>query len=294
MIRMLNTCSAERRKSLQGIDSYLAEGSEGFDEMFEMIEELEELSLIENERGKELTMKLNEAKQYLRTDFRAHVKSSSRVKDHCFNFALSDFKNKNLMQDCSSKPENAHEHDMQCLRCEQVRDAMGDFRRTIIELLQDNKDNTIEIQLKEMQELLYVAENKIIDMKRHIIRAEFSNNQRVEILSNLAKGIGEGIVFPSSTFQGKENSAWLHVFNEDGATADSYAYDNTVNFWVWSSYMEGPINKEPLPPENPEEYQDPETDTTDADDNSIYEDDNESYNFDEHMERVTNDNDLFE
>lgn len=28
MIRMLNTCSAERRKSLQGIDSYLAEGSE--------------------------------------------------------------------------------------------------------------------------------------------------------------------------------------------------------------------------------------------------------------------------
>lgn len=156
--------------------------------MFEMIEELEELSLIDNERGKELTMKLNEAKQYLRTDFRAHVKSSSRVKDHCFNFALSDFKNKNLMQDCSNKPENAHEHDMQCLRCEQVRDAMGDFRRTIIELLQDNKDNPIEIQLKEMQELLYIAENKIIDMKRHIIRAEFSNNQRVEILSNLAKG----------------------------------------------------------------------------------------------------------
>lgn len=89
-------------------------------------------------------------------------------------------------------------------------------------------------------------------------------------------GIGDGIVFPSSTFQGKENSAWLHVFNEDGATADSYAYDNTVNFWVWSSYMEGPINKEPLPPENPEEYQDPETDTTDTDDDSIYEDDNES------------------
>lgn len=28
MIRILNVCSAERRKSLQGIDSYLAEGSQ--------------------------------------------------------------------------------------------------------------------------------------------------------------------------------------------------------------------------------------------------------------------------
>lgn len=28
MIRILNACSAERRKSLQGIDSFLAEGSE--------------------------------------------------------------------------------------------------------------------------------------------------------------------------------------------------------------------------------------------------------------------------
>lgn len=32
MHRILNVCSAERRKSLQGVDSYLAEGSEVIDQ----------------------------------------------------------------------------------------------------------------------------------------------------------------------------------------------------------------------------------------------------------------------
>lgn len=125
---------------------------------------------------------LNEAKQYLRTDYYAHVKLNSKVEDHCFNYALSDFKSQNFQQKCLLS-EEPHKHGKTCIRCQQVRDALGEVRNTVVDLIE--KNNEYEEELKDIQESMHEAENKIIEMKKHILRAEFSNNQRKEIISSL-------------------------------------------------------------------------------------------------------------
>lgn len=83
---------------------------------------------------------------------------------------------------------------------------------------------------------------------------------------------------PYSQFKGKENTAYLDILNENGPTASKYRLDNTQNFWVWSSYIEGPLHNDPLPivDEENNNYQDPELDPHEDIENSIFEDNEET------------------
>lgn len=55
----------------------------------------------------ELKRDRQNSRNYLKTDYKVHISSSSTVPDHCFVFALSDTKNKYWQQICS------HNHDQQ-------------------------------------------------------------------------------------------------------------------------------------------------------------------------------------
>lgn len=155
--------------------------------MFETIEDLVKNEFIEKEFGYELKKGLNEAKQYLRTDFRVHLKLHSRIQDHCFVYALSDSKVENFQRKCDKTGE-PHEHNMQCSRCQQVRNALGDVRMTIVGLLEEHKNTPHEENFKEMQETIHQAENKIFAMKQHILRSEYSNLQRRNIIEAIGPG----------------------------------------------------------------------------------------------------------
>ena len=72
LFRMLDVCSASMQKSLHGLDSIKAEGTEAFDNLREIVD-----TLLENaakEHWAEIMRRdLKEAKRYLKTDYKTHV-----------------------------------------------------------------------------------------------------------------------------------------------------------------------------------------------------------------------------
>ena len=70
--RILAACRASTRKSLQGLDYFVSDGSKAFDDLHELINKLAdcglEMSTIQN-----LQMKLKEGKNYLKIDFKVSV-----------------------------------------------------------------------------------------------------------------------------------------------------------------------------------------------------------------------------
>ena len=69
MLRILSTCSATVRKSLQGLDYTAAAGAKGFDDLSTLIQQLEEIGL-SKEAAKCWERSLKESKQYLKSDFK--------------------------------------------------------------------------------------------------------------------------------------------------------------------------------------------------------------------------------
>ena len=72
MLRILFTCSATVRKSLQGLDYTAAAGGKAFDDLCSMIEQLEDRGL-SKETVKNWQRALKESKQYLKSDFKVRM-----------------------------------------------------------------------------------------------------------------------------------------------------------------------------------------------------------------------------
>ena len=72
--------------------------------------------------------RLQEAKQYLKTDYRVHcTKDSSHCKDHCRQFALSDPVEKDFKEECD------HGHHLTCYMCEDLKDVVNNMKQQILE-----------------------------------------------------------------------------------------------------------------------------------------------------------------
>ena len=69
MNRILTSCSASVRKSLQGLDYISAEGGTGFDDLATITNKLIDYGLVPC-NGQKLQKALKEGKQYLKTDFK--------------------------------------------------------------------------------------------------------------------------------------------------------------------------------------------------------------------------------
>ena len=70
LCRILNVCSASKRKSLQGLNHFTADGAKAFNDIQEVIENLGH----EYGRGhtwvKDMNIKLKTAKRYLKSDYK--------------------------------------------------------------------------------------------------------------------------------------------------------------------------------------------------------------------------------
>jgi hypothetical protein len=72
MNRILTSCSASVRKSLQGLDYISAEGGTGFDDLATITDKLIDYGL-DPCNGQKLQKALKEGKQYLKTDFKVKL-----------------------------------------------------------------------------------------------------------------------------------------------------------------------------------------------------------------------------
>nr|XP_022311065.1 uncharacterized protein LOC111116370 [Crassostrea virginica] len=118
MYQILSKCSAAVRKSVEGIDYYIAEAGEAFRELESIVNQLE-IPLLDKRKTLDNLM---QAKHYLKTDYKMHVKSASNVADHCFVHALSQADTIFFEDTCP------HDHTYHSLQCYQLEETLNDSR----------------------------------------------------------------------------------------------------------------------------------------------------------------------
>ncbi|CAF3693675.1 unnamed protein product [Rotaria sp. Silwood1] len=169
LFTILETCKASTRKSLQGINYFVAEAGEAFDGIKKMIEDKVALCsdsarLIEN---------LKRARFYLKSDYKLHVMRSSNVADHCCIYALSDPKEHTFAQDCD------HEHDESCIECSNLTNTLNDIERVIKETETDQE--LLDRALKKFR----AYRESIEAWKAHLLRSINQDLCRENLLDNL-------------------------------------------------------------------------------------------------------------
>jgi hypothetical protein len=152
-----------------------------------MLDKLKEIKVVDEENSNFLRIQLLEAKQYLKTDYRLHLKFESKVADHCLKYALSDEKDIYMKMLCDPYADE-DPHKLICSRCEQVKQILGDIRNLVVDLreeaIQEGKTGLTSL-LIEMQAELHDSENKIYEFKKYIVRSEWSNQERKNIIDQL-------------------------------------------------------------------------------------------------------------
>ncbi|XP_015770410.1 PREDICTED: uncharacterized protein LOC107348864 [Acropora digitifera] len=170
MLRILSSCAATVRKSLQGLDYIAADGGKAFDDLISMVPKLrsEDRTCIS-----QLQRVLKESKQYIKADYKVHASSYGTIPDHCIAYALSDPKDVHLRNDCD------HNHDDSCSQCELLKAALTEIRDAISEaqLSQDERDDLSYTFTQSVQ--------AIESWKAHQIRSLQQDKARITVLERL-------------------------------------------------------------------------------------------------------------
>lgn len=155
------------RESVEGLDNFVMEGSRGFSELEKIINKLE----ISSEESKILSMFLQNAKTYLKSELKAHASKERMVEDHCIQYALS-----------TSEPEFSmvcnHLHSLRCQDCRNIDSTL----KTII-----TKAENFPWQNKEATLYMVDEANLAIDRwKAQIIRSWNQEQARSSIVHHLS------------------------------------------------------------------------------------------------------------
>ena len=110
LFRLLEACSASKQVSIQGLDYIATEGAEAFEKLKSVVILLQENG-VDFSWANTVAQDLKAGKRYLKTDYKTHISSEERCKDHCTMFSLSDPNNAEYSGSCS------HEHDLSCKEC---------------------------------------------------------------------------------------------------------------------------------------------------------------------------------
>jgi len=173
LFRILSeACVASVRKSLQGLDSYAAEGGRGFDDLLSLLDTLIQYGA--NEAAiTELKENVRHLKQYIKSDYKIHCSMATTIPDHCRVFALSDPKKECYRRHCD------HQHNQLCESCETLKtslDSVASFIQST-NLPQDLQDY-----------LLFTARTAydgIRSWKTHQLRMVHQDTARTDVVGSL-------------------------------------------------------------------------------------------------------------
>ena len=131
LFKILNACKASTRRAVTGLNYFVANGSEAFDDLFELVNSLN----LDSNDQRRIQDGLKRGKQYLKTDFELNVVRKSRVSDHCICYSLND-----PMSDEFSEPCKDHNHDQVCAECTYLAQTLQDIHQTIIDSITDAEE----------------------------------------------------------------------------------------------------------------------------------------------------------
>lgn len=173
LLRILKYLPAPNRKSVQGLDYFTYSGLEAIDELLEVVMGG---SAFHQDSQQEVAMKLKQAKQYLRGDFKVNVQVESTVPDHCMSHALADGRNPLLNKVCT------HAHDAACSRCEQVKDVLGDIQRAVSRARFSDDNEKAKVLYKTTD-----AIESILEWKRHQLRTVYLDREKQKVVEDLSQ-----------------------------------------------------------------------------------------------------------
>ncbi|GMR31448.1 hypothetical protein PMAYCL1PPCAC_01643 [Pristionchus mayeri] len=182
MYEILRRCGATRSHALTCIDYYLSQGSNAFDDLEELIDSLMYSALLDPDLHKLLKFNLQQSKQYLRTDYRMHIKWESQVADHCISHSLSDTSNAAF-----TYTGTRHDHLLRCPSCKLLESTFNQIDNVIEDLSSEMIvfDETLTKRLEEMRIRLDQDKEHIMEMKKHLMRVVFTNRERERIIEEL-------------------------------------------------------------------------------------------------------------
>ena len=173
LMRMLNYIKAKQRKRVIGMDLYNLKANEGFDNLFEVLDKLKGEDTMDPDYLYELIVRLKEARQYLYTYFRLHLKRESLVPSHCFQLALSDPSNFAFTSDCG------HEHTLPCGGCLNVRIALSSVQSLLT-------SSTINEETKaEYLHVVGISITDIFELEKHLTRSAYLERVKRDAIDGL-------------------------------------------------------------------------------------------------------------
>uniref|UniRef100_A0AC34GUE5 C2H2-type domain-containing protein n=1 Tax=Panagrolaimus sp. ES5 TaxID=591445 RepID=A0AC34GUE5_9BILA len=190
MRNILKVCPAVRMKAMECVDYFEAAGKTAFEKITNRLDKLYTLNLVDEEWKKEVQQELQEAKLYLRTDYRLHIAEKSQVAEHCMTYSLSDPQNKEFCSSsCDDDADFPHSHNGKCDRCLVFPQTMKKIHEMINELLEaEEKTKGDHEKLKEINEEMEIYENDIFEWKKHVMRSAYSEKCRLKIIDELEEG----------------------------------------------------------------------------------------------------------
>ncbi len=149
-------------------------GYEAIDDLAVLVKRLGELGQ-PSDWVQSTEKKLLESKQYLKSEYKLHVKQKSIVADHCIQYALSDPRNAALAERCTD-----HEHYNLCDHCANQKRTVDE----IIELI----ESTNFPKASEKGEAVYIADKAkeaLMEYKKHQFRAVHQIKAKIDVVNNL-------------------------------------------------------------------------------------------------------------
>ena len=177
LFRILEACSASKQISLQGLDYIATEGNEAFEKIKHIVSLLGDNG-VELTWAEKITKDLKASKRYLKTDYKTHISSEERCKDHCTTFSLSDPSNAEFSGSCN------HEHDLSCHECSRLTNVIEEINAKL-------NDKRIPLT-DDLRARLLHEQNQAIKCihawKSHLLRTIVQDNAKQNILANLDRG----------------------------------------------------------------------------------------------------------
>ena len=178
LLRILHYCIAKTRRSLHGLDYYTFAGVEGIDTILDILKVLLGQSAIDKEWYKVQSRNLLDGKAYIKSEYKSHVKSASRIGDHCFQHSLSDPNDPDFHEQCAD-----HGHDLLCPRCELMKQTVADIQNQISSEVEFQTD---EEKVTAIWRTTHAIED-INNWKMHQIRSVYQERQKASIMEQLSE-----------------------------------------------------------------------------------------------------------
>ena len=168
-------------------------GVEAFDKLASIVTLLQDNG-VDVSWANAITHDLKAGKRYLKTDYKTHMSSEGRCKDHCTTFSLSDLNNAEYSESCN------HEHDPACHECARLACVCDAITVKINEKnVSWTEEQRVRVQYDHKQ-----ATNAILLRKAHLLRTVTQEKVKQDILANLDKGSTRMIMDWAMKFQPME------------------------------------------------------------------------------------------